>query len=261
MQSKVDDKDFLRKGNSELSSLGVFVWSIPALIARTNEFGYVKTCPNAGVCAALCYARTGRYKFNNVLRSHTSNLEAYLRSPESWKEKLLKELLKKKFKESGIPHEFDWKVRSDFAWWVANGCKAVRIHDSGDFFSYEYLLDWLDVARQNPRILFYTYTKQVSQMKKANGEGLIPSNFVFIYSMGGKEDALINIDIDRHDDIFPSLDLLVAAGYEDQERSDLMAALLPTNKIGIVANKIPRLVKLQGDKSFSAAQKTGLREM
>ena len=98
-------------------------------------------------------------------------------------------------------------------------------------------------------------------MKKANGEGLIPSNFVFIYSMGGKEDGLINIDIDRHDDIFPSLDLLVAAGYEDQERSDLMAALLPTNKIGIVANKIPRLVKLQGDKSFSAAQKTGLRKM
>ena len=88
MQSKVDDKDFLRKGNSELSSLGVFVWSIPALITRTNEFGNIKTCPNAGICAALCYARTGRYRFNNVLRSHTSNLEAYLRSPKSWKEKL-----------------------------------------------------------------------------------------------------------------------------------------------------------------------------
>ena len=37
-----------------------------------------------------------------------------------------------------------------------------------------------------------------------------------------------------------------------------MAALLPTNKIGIVANRIPKLVKLQGSKTFSQAQKEGL---
>jgi len=76
--------------------------------------------------------------------------------------------------------------------------------------------------------------------------------------MGGKEDHLIDIESDRHDDIFPDKEALTRAGYKNQEKSDLMAALLPTNKIGIVANKIPRLVKLQGRKTFSLAQKEGL---
>ena len=76
--------------------------------------------------------------------------------------------------------------------------------------------------------------------------------------MGGKEDLLIDIENDRHDDIFPDAESLTSAGYENQEKSDLMAALLPTNKIGIVANKIPKLVRLQGEKTFSLAQREGL---
>ena len=255
---KEQTKDLLRKGNSELSELGVFVWSIPALVAKSDEFGLIKTCPNAGVCAALCYARTGRYKFNNVISSHTRNLEMYLRNPAIWKEKLLQELTRKKFKETGIPHKFNWETRKDFSWWISCGGKAVRIHDAGDFFSYEYLLDWLEVAKRNQKILFYAYTKQVSWLKKVAAVESIPANFVSIYSMGGKEDHLIDIESDRHDDIFPDKEALTRAGYKNQEESDLMAALLPTNKIGIVANKIPKLVKLQGSKTFSLAQKEGL---
>ena len=256
---KAQNKNLLRKGNSELSSLGIFVWTIPALVAKSDEFGLIKTCPNAGICAALCYARTGRYKFNNVVSAHIRNLETYLRNPAVWREKLLQELASKKFKETGIPHEFDWDTRKDFHWWVLSGGKALRIHDAGDFFSYQYLLDWLEVAKQNPRILFYTYTKQVAWLKKAEESGLIPLNFVFIFSMGGKEDFLIDAEHDRHDDIFPDAVSLARAGYENQEKSDLMAALLPTIKIGIVANKIPKLIKLQGEKTFSHAQREGLK--
>ena len=151
------------------------------------------------------------------------------------------------------------EAREDFEWWTLSGGKAVRIHDSGDFFSYEYLLDWLEVAQKNPKILFYTYTKQVSWLKKTQEEGLVPANFVFIFSMGGREDHLINTKKDRHDDIFPDAESLERSGYRNQEQSDLMAALLPTNKIGIVANKIPKLIKLQGSKTFSLAQREGLR--
>ena len=77
--------------------------------------------------------------------------------------------------------------------------------------------------------------------------------------MGGQQDALIDTSLDRHDDIFPNLQALTAAGYEDQEKSDLMAALLPTKKIGIVANKIPHLLRRQGTQSFSLAQKNALK--
>ena len=258
MPMSQQNKNLLRKGNTELSGLGIFVWSIPALAAKSEKFGLIKTCPNAGACAALCYARTGRYRFNNVINAHTRNLELYLDNPISWKKELLQELKKKKFCGTGIPHKFGWKPREDFQWWIQSGGKAIRIHDSGDFFSYEYLLDWIDVARQNPQILFYAYTKQVFWTKKAKIEGLIPHNVVFIFSMGGKEDDLLDIEHDRHDDIFPDTETLTNSGYQSQEESDLMAALLPSNKIGIVANRIPKLIKLQGGKTFSEAQKEGL---
>ena len=118
---KEQTKDLLRKGNSELSELGVFVWSIPALVAKSDEFGIIKTCPNAGVCAALCYARTGRYKFNNVISSHTRNLETYLRNPAIWKEKLLQELTRKKFKETGIRTILTGKQEKT----LLGGCRAA----------------------------------------------------------------------------------------------------------------------------------------
>ena len=74
-------RDLLRKGNSELAGLGIFVWSIPALVAKSDKFGRIKTCPNAGICAALCYARTGRYTFRPVVNAHTKNLEEYMSDP------------------------------------------------------------------------------------------------------------------------------------------------------------------------------------
>ena len=202
----------------------------------------------------MCYARTGRYRFNNVINAHTRNLELYLDNL-LLEERLLQEL-KKEVLWNGILTNSAGN-REDFQWWKSGG-KAIRIHDSGDFFTYEYLLDWIDVARQNPQILFYAYTKQVFWTKKAKIEGLIPHNLVFIFSMGGKEDDLIDIEHDRHDDIFPDTETLTKSGYQNQEESDLMAALLPSNKIGIVANRIPKLIKLQGGKTFSEAQKEGL---
>ena len=52
-------RELLRRGNSDLAGLGIFVWSIPALVAKSEKFGRIKTCPNAGICAALCYAGLG----------------------------------------------------------------------------------------------------------------------------------------------------------------------------------------------------------
>ena len=51
---RTQKRDLLRKGNHELAGLGIFVWSIPALVARSDKCGRIKTCPNAGICAALC---------------------------------------------------------------------------------------------------------------------------------------------------------------------------------------------------------------
>jgi hypothetical protein len=39
--------------------------------------------------------------------------------------------------------------------------RLVRLHVSGDFFSDNYFLAWMDVAEVRPEILFYTYTKSL----------------------------------------------------------------------------------------------------
>lgn len=248
----------LRKGNSELAQIGVYTWSIPALSAKSEVAGFVKTCPNAGVCAAMCYARNGRYRFSNVAAAHTRNLDTYLIDRAGWVERMQKELKAKRFRPTGKPHDFSWPVRQDYQWWAQSGGRAVRIHDSGDFFDDQYLADWLAVAASTPDVLFYAYTKQVASYKAAEAAGLVPSNFVCIFSMGGKQDHLVDVDADRHDDIFPTMEALEAAGYTDQAESDLMAALLPTTRIGIVSNNIPAFKRKQGTRTFAELQRVGL---
>jgi len=82
----------------------------------------------------------------------------------------------------------------------------------------------------------------------------LPKNFVIIFSMGGTQDHLVDKENDRHADVFPSLEALQEAGYTDQEESDLLAATLPTNKIGIVVNNIKHLKKRQGQETFGSLQ-------
>ena len=218
----------LKKGNRELAADGIYTWSIPALNTRLSDGRNFVTCPNAGVCAKLCYARSGTYNFSNVKAAHTRNLELYLSDPETWTARMIEEMKAKRYR----------------------GGKSVRIHDSGDFFSRQYYADWLAVAESAPDVLFYAYTKEVEMTKGMKR----PKNFTLIYSMGGKQDHLVDKDNDRHADVFPTLEALETAGYADQTESDLLAATLPSNRIGIVVNNIPHLKKKQGLETFSGLQ-------
>ena len=65
----------------------------------------------------------------------------------------------------------------------------VRIHVSGDFFSEAYFKAWMNVAKLFPSIIFYGYTKRVGLLVKFRN--VLPSNFRFVASWGGTEDALI----------------------------------------------------------------------
>lgn len=68
--------------------------------------------------------------------------------------------------------------------------KAIRLHVSGDYFNKEYFLAWLEVARSNPDILFYGYTK--SLLYWITHRENIPKNFRLIASYGGKYDDCID---------------------------------------------------------------------
>jgi Gene product 88 len=218
---------WLRQGNSNLRRDGIFVWSIPALNARLSDGSNFVTCPHAGVCAKLCYARSGTYQFSNVKAAHLRNLEATLDNLGDWMDSVIEELRAPRFR----------------------GGKAVRIHDAGDFYSLDYLLAWCEIAVRTKDVLFYAYTKEVEMVKSID----LPDNFVVLFSKGGTQDHLIE-EGDRHADVFPDLESLKAAGYMDQEASDLDAINLPTTRVGIVSNNIKHLKNRQGPKSFGELQ-------
>lgn len=197
---------------SSLDGMAVVNWTIPAFQSKDG----FKTCPNAGVCAAGCYARSGTYRFKGSIASHESKL-ALTQSPEFFETMVLE--INNWLKKRSVKH------------------LKVRIHDAGDFYSLEYLQKWVDIMTHfsnDTRVSFYAYTKQVDLIKRFRLVQGLPLNFTVIFSLGGKQDAQINQAVDRHSKVFESLEALEAAGYVNGTENDLVAAMGDSNKIGLV---------------------------
>lgn len=243
--------------NGELREIGVWNWSIPAWVVELSDGTKFNTCPSAGACAQFCYARNGTYNFPAVKAAHLRNLEMILDDRDAWATAMIAELNHKRFRPTGNPRddvappgeEMDpWMYK-----WYQQGGRAVRIHDAGDFFDEDYLRRWMTIARYCPDVLFYAYTKEV-QMFREVAVPEAPDNFRWIYSMGGRQDHLIDLDNERHAEVFPDEKAIAAAGYRSQEASDLYAITLQTAKVGIPANNIRHYNKKMAGATFGELQ-------
>lgn len=239
--------------NKELRPHLIWNWSIPALTAKLSDGRRISTCPSAGICARFCYARNGTYLFRNVLAAHTKHLEMIINDPEQWVLEMNQELKQTKFTKKRSPRQIpiDLSEVSD-TWlraWIDRGSPAIRIHDSGDFFADWYLNLWIRITQENPDLLFYAYTKEITMLSKAD----LPINFRWLASTGGTQDHLITDEI-RHAEVFPNTKELQDAGYSDQSANDLLCILLPNKRIGIPANNIPHFNKQMRGKTFGAIQ-------
>ena len=108
----------------------------------------------------------------------------------------------------------------------------VRIHDSGDFYNHKYIRDWFEIINQFPSITFYAYTKSKKLFDSV--AGLVPSNLILIYSLGSKNDNLIDLNKDRHAKIFNSqIDHLKSEGYINASDNDLLA-ITENKKVGLL---------------------------
>jgi hypothetical protein len=198
--------------NSSQNGITVFNFTIPAFQSKTG----LKTCPNAGQCAAGCYARMGTYQFGNVKSKHEANLEAT--QSETFVADMIAEIsliLKRK----SVKH------------------LKLRIHDAGDFYSLSYFEKWISIMRHfetESRVSFYAYSKQVEMIKAYQSKTALPVSFRVIFSYGGKQDAMIQTETDFHSRVFESVEALNAAGYVDGTVDDMVAALGNSNKIGLV---------------------------
>lgn len=240
--------------NSELRPHLIWNWSIPALTAKLPDGRRVSTCPSAGICARLCYARNGSYLFSNVLAAHTRNLSMVIDHTDEWRTAMHTELTHSRFTRTRPPRTLpisrdeiadDW-LRT----WADSGKPAVRIHDSGDFFADWYLSEWLTIAVEHPHLLFYAYTKEITMLMSVE----TPQNFRWLASTGGTQDHLIT-DQMRHADVFPDEQTLNNAGYTSQTASDLLCVMLPTRRIGIPANNIKHFNRRMAGRTFSQIQK------
>lgn len=204
--------NLLGKANSKLQkteehfNVKIFNFSIPA--GNDKASGKI-TCPFAGACLKLCYAKKGNYRFNSVERGMSYRYELS-------KQENFVELIDKAIK----------KVKTDKQIYI-------RIHDSGDFYSPSYFAKWLEIARLNPSVRFYAYTKSHSFIR---GNFELPENLDLIFSLGSKNDELINVDTERHARIFDSSEEMAAAGYFDSSYLDINATKWVTenNKIGLL---------------------------
>jgi hypothetical protein len=177
----------------------------------------IATCPNAGKCKVGCYATQGNYRYPSVQKSYAANL------------KLTQNLKLFSATLVGELEKLDAKARK------AGKYLAVRIHTSGDFYSKDYYSAWVDLAFRFPMVKFYAYTKMVSQARTR----VLPFNFCLIFSEGGLQDGQIGSN-DRHSRVFPSLEALTAAGYDDASEDDSVAFLSRTGKIGLIYHGVAK---------------------
>jgi hypothetical protein len=204
-------QNLLGNGNSKLQktakefNVRIFNFSIPA--GNDKKSGKI-TCPFAGSCLKLCYAKRGMYRFGNVERALSKRYQAS-------KEDNFVEL---------ISNELS-KVKKDKQTYV-------RIHDSGDFYSPSYFQKWLTIAKNNPSVRFYAYTKSHSFIRGIE----LPENFDLIFSLGSKNDELIDQEKERHSKIFYSSEEMEEQGYTDSSYLDIVATkwLTENNKIGLL---------------------------
>lgn len=146
--SKITKKDLnpnihLSEGN--IKSKGTedvmfLTWSLPSKI----------TCPySTEMCRKKCFAQKNE-TFKGVRESRQKNLE------ETKKDTFVQDMINHLEYHLSRKKALDKRI-------------FVRIHTSGDFYSYEYFKKWVDIAQHfigNDKILFQAYTKSMPIIEK-----------------------------------------------------------------------------------------------
>lgn len=135
-------KKLIQKGNSKLHNS--YMFNLPATIQICNT-----------ICKG-CYARKEQVRFPAVNKARELRHNASLQA--DFADTVKKELnsLRKK-------------------------PKYFRIHASGEFYSQDYINKWVDIASDNKDIIFYAYTKRMSNFDFSPLQKL--DNVVLINSM------------------------------------------------------------------------------
>jgi hypothetical protein len=194
-----------------------------ALDETTNNLIVVNTCPGAGSCKVDCFAmKGGKVQFEGPWLSDGRILTYLLNDPDGFFQQLDREIKKE-------------ETKGDKGGYTV----TIRWHDAGDFFSPEYVDLAFKLAKNNPDVMFYAYTK-VADVVLSNK----PANFMINWSEGAHtsqekkikaQDA--SLEKTKNSRIVPSelfYDLLVK-----DEKKNLVKG--PDGQWQVIPDKIPEL--------------------
>lgn len=139
----------------------VYEWNLPT----------GTTCPFALECKVTVDRITGKFDIDKGLyRCYAASAERFPGVRESrWK-------------------NFE-SVKNNIKPIIPGKCKSIRIHSSGDFFNQQYFDMWLEIAKENPNVEMWAYTKSLQYWVNKINE--IPNNLILTASFGGRQDYLI----------------------------------------------------------------------
>lgn len=132
----------IQPGNSKLNNTHMF--NLPATKSVCNR-----------ICKG-CYAAREQARFPSVLNARENRLTAS-KSPD-FSDNIISELSR-----------------------LRNKPKYFRVHASGEFYSQSYISSWTKIAKANPSITFYAYTKRLNDFDFSDLSSL--DNFVLINSL------------------------------------------------------------------------------
>ena len=124
----------------------------------------ILTCRPNAPCAALCYARKGRFRFKRNQDFLNQNLQIWHKHPEHY--------------------EMDVFV-------AAYASKFFRWHSSGDIPDRPYLEMMVRLATALPGTRFLCFTKKYEMVNQfvselVSEDGLIPANLIIVFSAWGE---------------------------------------------------------------------------
>ena len=195
----------MKKANKLNNGANTFEFCLPDAKSKSGE----TICFGAGECLEFCYINKGFYLIPAVQAKHEQNYN--YSKQDNFAELIQNEIDSKRKK---ITH--------------------IRIHSGGDFYNKKYLFKWLEIAKNNPDIIFYCYTKSIPLFKK--NIKLIDSinNFKYCYSLGGKFDFMIDKIKDNFSKVFQTGEQLLKEGFINASDNDFISFNESNNKIGLI---------------------------
>jgi len=193
-------------GNGKLKNRLIF--SLPA--------GY--SCPHAGVCKTFADRTSGAItdlpQYTGVTTEHDfrcfaamAEVRPNVREARWHNWDLLRETIHSNGNQAMLVRDL-----IDLSLLMQPPKELIRIHESGDFWTENYMRAWIMVAQSRPQQKFYAYTKSLGMWLALHDS--IPSNFYLTASQGGTLDYLIP----KHPNVFKRVAHVV---YTEEQAAEL----------------------------------------